>query len=1032
MHRQPVSGGWLARRAQGALPAIAIALLIGVIGSAAWGPILVALPCSDDAAFHLLRLTQLDLLLRQGVWFSRWAPDMAQGYGYPLFNFYAPLSYYPAALIAYLGAGLNFGLRLTFALSIWGAGVSTYRLARDFTSRPAALAAATAILYAPYLGYDVYFRGNLAESVAWALLPLSLWTLGRLARTGGWGWLAAAAGSYAAVLLTHNVFALIFTPLLVAFGWLNWRLGGRERRRLLPIGAALGLGLGLAAFFWLPALVERAYVYSDRLLVPPIFVYWNNFITLEEIFAWSRPIHPDLINPSPPRALGMLPFLLLLPALAHVRRAGFRRALVLFGSAALFVAVFLMTAAADPIWANLPLLEFVQFPWRLLGPAAICLALLAALAVDAWLPGRAQMAAGLATVTCLALGSLFWFTPRYCPGLEQPTAADIQLFERQTNTIGTTAKGEYVPRGVVQMPAQPAAAPFTWTPGVTQTQRLPQAVGAAAVIQASTPVTVTANLFYYPGWQVLVDGEPVPAVAAPQTGLVTFLVPAGQHELRVVWRETPLRLAADLVSAASLGGVLLLALLSRRRQTFPPEPTSTATASLLPFWLLALLLSAGIWLLLPRITSPLRHTLLQNGEIQRDITPLNIQFNDGLRLLGYEQRQPQPGVWRYNLYWTVTHPPSRAYQTTLNLVDDAGQLWSAKSSELPRDFRQPYDTRAWLPGQVAMDSHLLTPLPGTPPGVYGVELRLFDKESLALLAQVGQNAAPVSLAQVQMTLPLRPPEITALDMAQPANVSWGPVTLLGYNVDRRAARPGDPFQLTLFWQATAAPDADLQVRLTLVAPDGVAARQWELPPVRVSWPTTQWQAGDVWRGQHMWRMPASLAAGDHHWQLQLCSSGGACLGPAADLGALHITTPDRQWVAPPFQTPVGLRLGDVAELVGITVQPQESAGALAATLVWRVQAEMDTSYRVFVHLLDPTGHLVSQADSEPVNWTRPTTGWLPGEFLVDPYLLPLSPGTDLSGYQLAVGMYDPMNGARLLVMPAGDHPAEDRILLPLP
>ncbi|MGB5059997.1 MAG: hypothetical protein WBO48_14965, partial [Candidatus Promineifilaceae bacterium] len=34
-----------------------------------------SLPCSDDAAFHLLRLTQLDHLLRQGVVYSRWAPD---------------------------------------------------------------------------------------------------------------------------------------------------------------------------------------------------------------------------------------------------------------------------------------------------------------------------------------------------------------------------------------------------------------------------------------------------------------------------------------------------------------------------------------------------------------------------------------------------------------------------------------------------------------------------------------------------------------------------------------------------------------------------------------------------------------------------------------------------------------------------------------------------------------------------------------------------------------------------------------------
>ena len=177
-----------------------------------------SLPCSDDAAFHLLRLTQLDHLLRQGVLFSRWAPDMAQGYGFPFFNFYAPLSYYLAEGVSLLAGNLNLGMRITFALGVYLAGLSAYRLSRDHFSRPAAIVTAVAYMYAPYFAYDILFRGNLAESVAWLFLPLSLWTMGRLARTGQNRWLVAAALSYAAVLLTHNVFALIYSPLLGLYG----------------------------------------------------------------------------------------------------------------------------------------------------------------------------------------------------------------------------------------------------------------------------------------------------------------------------------------------------------------------------------------------------------------------------------------------------------------------------------------------------------------------------------------------------------------------------------------------------------------------------------------------------------------------------------------------------------------------------------------------------------------------------------------------------------------------------------------------
>ncbi len=281
------------------------ALAILILATAALRPILQPhLPCSDDIGFHLLRLTQLDVLVRQGVFFSRWAPDMAQGYGYPLFNFYAPLSYYAAEFISLLAGNLNLGLRLTLALGMLAAGWMMYRLAREHVQPLAAVVAAVAYMYAPYHAYDIFFRGNLAESFAWWLLPLALWCIGRLASRGGWGWVAATAATYAAIILTHNVFALIFSPLLLAYGL--WGLGTRDwgqsvsvlrpsslvPRPLSLLPLALLLGLLASAFFWFPALAERPFIYSDRLLVPPIFVHWGNFLTLGELFTPPKPFAP--------------------------------------------------------------------------------------------------------------------------------------------------------------------------------------------------------------------------------------------------------------------------------------------------------------------------------------------------------------------------------------------------------------------------------------------------------------------------------------------------------------------------------------------------------------------------------------------------------------------------------------------------------------------------------------------------------------------------------------------------------------------
>ena len=392
----------------------------------------------------------------------------------PFSIFCAPLAYYAAYLVSQLGFGLTSAMLITFALGVVGSGLAAYGQARDHFGQRAALVAAVAYAYAPYQAYDVLFRANLAESAAWPLLPLAMWTMGRLARPGGRRWLAAAALTYAGVLLTHNIFALIFIPLLATYGLV---MAQRPHvKSWLPPVAALALGLGLAVFFWLPTLVERSQIHSDRLLVPPDFVYRNNFGRLGEIFAAPQSVHPGLINPSPPRALGLIPVLLAAPSipvllaswtsrLTHLfsrsthnftrlrdKQQTARITPISFFAIALVIYVWMMTSASEFVWETLPLIEFVQFPWRLLGRAALCLAMLIAASIDLLPPNRiGELLTGVA-ISALIVSSLFWLDPRYCPGFERPSIQTLQVFERQSYTIGTTAKGEYLPRTVTAMP----------------------------------------------------------------------------------------------------------------------------------------------------------------------------------------------------------------------------------------------------------------------------------------------------------------------------------------------------------------------------------------------------------------------------------------------------------------------------------------------------------------------------------------------------------------------------------------------------
>lgn len=1016
------------------------ALAIIALGLAAVWPLFrqPALVCTDDLGFHLLRLAQLDHLLDNGILYSRWAPDMALGYGFPFFNFYAPLSYYIAAGLSASGVGLNLGIRLAFALGIVASGLAVYRLARDHFSQPAAFVAATAVMFAPYHGYDVYFRGNLAEALAWPFLALALWAVGRLARRGG-RWLPVTALTAGAVLLTHNVFALIFLPLLALYGaveaWFAapghgppaWRW-----QRLGAVVAALALALGLSAFFWLPAMAEQRYVHIDRLLVPPVFVYWNNFVTLGEIFTLPRAIQPDLLNPSPPRGLGLVPALLALPALWGLWRwrDSRRRQVALFG-AALLVYVFLMTAASEPIWQEVPLLQFVQFPWRLLGPAAICLAMLLAAATDTVASIRLRLAlpgAG-AAIVLLVLTSLFWFDPRYCGGLEEPTVADLAAFELATDTIGTTAKGEYLPRTVTHYPPETAPAPPRFAPEtlpaeVRLLEERDEPLRSTARLETAASVQITANVFAYPGWRAWVDGEEVAVTPEEGYGRVTLPLPAGRHEVVVAFGETPLRAAVDVLSGAALLAVLVLAVLLRRpaqEQERVAEASAVSSASQTAFLFLGLILFALVAGLLPRVSSPLSRNALQDGAMPDLQAPRDVSFQGGLRLLGFESDDkaslPADEPRRYDLLWTATSAPAANYQSTLQLARPDGQLWSAKESSRPRDFREPPDTLMWAPGQVAQDSHLVQPLPGTPPGDYALQLVLFDQATLLPVVALDGSGQAILLETVTVERPDEPATVEEFQPQYAADVVWGPLRLLGYNLDRSEAAPGEPFLLTLFWQAAEAPQGDYSVRLTLVDPQGESVLTRSLPPASAWYPTAEWQAGDAWRGQHALRLPAGLESGRHRWQLELCREEGACdpVGKPFLLGELDVDAPERRFEAPAVAHPVGARLGDVATLLGADLAQEELAPgtALDVTLVWRAEQEIDSSYRVFLHLLEPQGNVIAQSDGEPASWTRPTTGWLPGEIILDERRLSLPGELPAGDYRLVAGLYDPQSATRL-------------------
>ncbi len=139
-----------------------------------------------------------------------------------------------------------------------------------------------------------------------------------------------------------------------------------------------------------------------------------------------------------------------------------------------------------------------------------------------------------------------------------------------------------------------------------------------------------------------------------------------------------------------------------------------------------------------------------------------------------------------------------------------------------------------------------------------------------------------------------------------------------------------------------------------------------------------------------------------------------------------ITYAEIYQVPKPFARPVGARFGEGLVLRGVTTA--RAGGRLIVTPAWDVRAALPADYTLFVHLLDPSGRRVAQADVAPGGGDDPrTSAWEPGRQIAVPIDLPLPAGLPPGEYRVVLGLYD-ATGARLA--PQGGTPADPALAGP--
>jgi len=532
-------------------------------------------PMHDD--LQIFRLYEFHQALVDGQFPPRWIADGGFGYGYPMFNFYPPLPYYLAETLHLVGVNLFSSIEIVFGLSFVLSGFFIYLLVNELFGNLPGILAAVFYVYAPYHSVDVYVRGAMNE--AWGLVwfPLIFLYIYRLIKqkTHLKKNLSLMALSIAALMLSHNPMTLIFAPVAIiwALFWL-WQTKAWSKIKYLIFSGLLAVGL--AAFFFLPVVLESQAVHVESMMIG-YFNYMAHYADLPQMFIsrfwgyggsiWGP--NDDMAFPLGHLHWGLAFFVgliafwrLLKKKTVQVRRS----ALIVLGLLVIsLVSIFLIHSRSIWFWQHVPLLYMVQFPWRLLALPIFLFSFVIAIGLTFIRQQKTRLIAAVIAILAVIGWNLPFFQIDYPIHITEQEKLSGRLWELQV----TGGIFDYLPKTASRPPGEAGfTIPdyFEGYGGILDYQYGSNWLNFTA--QTSSPsAQVMLPLYGFPGMQVKVDGQVVDYQTDQDLGRIIVDLPQGQSYIEAKLRRTPVRLLAEIITLVSLFVLLKINFSHERRST---------------------------------------------------------------------------------------------------------------------------------------------------------------------------------------------------------------------------------------------------------------------------------------------------------------------------------------------------------------------------------------------------------------------------------------------------------------------------------
>lgn len=271
----------------------------------------------------------------------------------------------------------------------------------------------------------------------------------------------------------------------------------------------------------------------------------------------------------------------------------------------------------------------------------------------------------------------------------------------------------------------------------------------------------------------------------------------------------------------------------------------------------------------------------------------------------------------------------------------------------------------------------------------------------------------------------RPPTVATTELAHSLDHSFGEVLRLrGYELDSAVARPGEPVNLTLHWEALSPTATDHSIFVHLLGRGERIIAQRDAFPGRGLISTMWLSPGQTWTERYRIPPPPMAYAPDTlHVEVGVyetasglrlpiargpqptgaeASEGSPPLESTLRFGEITLATPDGD-----VPNPVAIRFGEGIVLRGYDVSEiiAERGARITVTFHWACDAPIPADYTISVQLIDAQWRKAAQSDAWPRNGEAPTSAWEVGQRITETRELAIDPTVDPSAYDLRLAIY---------------------------